>query len=111
MKKLILTLTLCLSYFISNAQNEMSYEAVTYINNVSSEEVPRFIELHKKFTDMGVGKNRKATGEWLFRHWYGSGHTFVMYDQYNAPNNRAIIYKALEFFISESSNSNRQKMD
>ena len=62
----------------------MSYEAVTYINNVSSEEVPRFIELNKKFTDMGVGKNRKATGEWLFRHWYGSGHTFVMFDQYNS---------------------------
>ena len=56
MKKIILTLTLCLSYFISKCSNEMSYEAVTYINNVSSEEVPRFIELHKKFTDMGVGK-------------------------------------------------------
>jgi hypothetical protein len=83
MKKLFYTLTLCLTFVLSNAQNTLTYEAVTYINNVSSAEVPRFIELHKKFTDMSIGENRKATGEWLFRHWYGSGHTFVMYDQYN----------------------------
>ena len=108
MKQLILTLTLCLSYFISNAQNEMSYEAVTYINNVSSEEVPRFIELHKKFTDMGVGKNRKATGEWLFRHWYGSGHTFVMYDQYNSMED---YHSDSEIFLQNVKNKIEATMD
>ena len=81
MKKLIFTL-LSFSFMLSYAQNTMTYESVTYINDVAVSDVPRFIELHKKFADMGAGENRKSTGEWLFRHWYGSGHTFVMYDQY-----------------------------
>jgi len=81
MKRIFSTL-ITLSFVIVNAQNKMSYESVTYINDLSISEVPRFIELHKKFADMAAGENRKATGEWLFRHWYGSGHTFVLYDQY-----------------------------
>jgi hypothetical protein len=32
---------------------------------------------------MSLSENRKMTGHWLFRHWYGSGHTFVIYSQYN----------------------------
>jgi len=83
MKKLFITLSLLLCFVLANAQNSMTFESVTYINGVGASDVPRFIELHKKFADMAVGENRKATGEWLFRHWYGSGHTFVLYDQYN----------------------------
>ena len=81
MKKLIFSLLL-FSFVLSHAQNTMSYESVTYINDVAVSDIPRFIELHKKFADMAAGENRKSTGEWLFRHWYGSGHTFVLYDQY-----------------------------
>jgi hypothetical protein len=83
MKKLFFTLILSLSILVSNAQNTMTYESATYLNDISASEVPRFIELHKKFVDMSIGENRKITGEWLFRHWYGSGHTFVIYEQYN----------------------------
>ena len=66
------------------AQDDVTYESALYINDVSISEIPRFIELHKKFTDMSLGENRRMTGEWLFRHWYGSGHTFVIYTQYKS---------------------------
>ena len=68
------------------AQDEVqrSYEAVTYINDVSVSEIPTFVSLYEKFTNLSMGENRTMTGQWLFRHWYGSGHTFVIYTQYNS---------------------------
>jgi|TARA_B110000503_G_scaffold140088_1_gene230077 hypothetical protein len=83
MRKLIFTFTFFLCFGFLNAQNTLTYESATYFNDISASEVPRFIELHKKFEDLAMGKNRKLTGGWLFRHWYGSGHTFVIYEQYN----------------------------
>ena len=77
MKKLFLSLSFLLCFVMSNAQNTMTYESVTYINGLGISDIPRFIELHKKFADLAAGENRKATGQWLFRHWYGSGHAFV----------------------------------
>lgn len=64
------------------SQDRMTFESATYLNEISVDQIPRFIELHKKFTDMSMGENRKINGDWLFRHWYGSGHTFVIYQQY-----------------------------
>ena len=84
MKKFLFTLVLLISFVFANAQNNRTFESAMYINDLSITEVSRFIELHKKFADMGAGDNRKATGDWLFRHWYGSGHTFVIYSQYNS---------------------------
>jgi hypothetical protein len=84
MKKLFLSLSFLLCFLMSNAQNTMTYESVTYINGLGISDIPRFIELHKKFADLAAGENRKATGQWLFRHWYGSGHAFVLYDQYDS---------------------------
>lgn len=69
-----------------NAQDNVkrSYESVTYINDVSVSEIPTFVSLYEKFTNLSMGENRTMTGQWLFRHWYGSGHTFVIYTQYNS---------------------------
>ena len=83
MKKLLLLFVAFLS-ISTYAQDDVTYESALYINDVSISEIPRFVELHKKFTDMSLGENRKMTGEWLFRHWYGSGHTFVIYTQYKS---------------------------
>ena len=33
---------------------------------------------------MSLGENRTMTGEWVFRHWYGSDHSSVIYSQYNS---------------------------
>ena len=60
------------------AQDDNTYESALYINDLAISEMPRFVELYKKFTDMYLGENRIMTGEWVFRHWYGSGHSFVI---------------------------------
>ena len=83
MKKLILLLIALLS-ISAYAQDERTYESALYINDVAISEMPRFVELHKKFTDMSLGENRTMTGEWVFKHWYGSGHSFVIYSQYSS---------------------------
>jgi len=83
MKKLILIFIALLS-ISAYAQDDNTYESALYINDVAISEMPRFVELHKKFTDMSLGENRTMTGEWVFRHWYGSGHSFVIYSQYNS---------------------------
>ena len=90
MKKIFFTFLITILYFTSYGQEtpppppeKLTFESATYFHNVSANEVPRFVELYKKFTDMSlIGKKRTITGEYLFRHWYGSGHTFVAYQQY-----------------------------
>ena len=77
MKKLTLVFIVSLS-ISAYAQDENTYEPALYINDLAISEMPRFVELHKKFTDMYLGENRIMTGEWVFRHWYGSGHSFVI---------------------------------
>jgi len=84
MKKLFLFLLPILFTLSINAQDDRTYEAVTYLNDISVSEIPRFVELHKKFSNMAHDENRLVTGDWLFRHWYGSGHTFVIYRQFNS---------------------------
>ncbi|MDG2372538.1 MAG: hypothetical protein P8L83_07990 [Flavobacteriaceae bacterium] len=83
MKKIFFTFLITILSFSTYGQDKRTYESVVYFNDIAASKVPRFIELHKKFTDMSlISKNRKITGEWLFRHWYGSGHTFALYQQY-----------------------------
>ncbi len=84
MRKLITSLFLAILSFSVYAQDDKTYESATYVNDISASEIPRFVELYKKFTNMSMGENRTLTGEWLFRHWYGSGHTFVIYSQYKS---------------------------
>ena len=83
MKKTVTILLLAILPFTGFTQEKQVYESITYINDVSVSEIPRFVELFKKFTDMSMGENRTMTGEWVFRHWYGSGHTFTIASQYN----------------------------
>ncbi|MBT3588546.1 MAG: hypothetical protein HN507_07850 [Flavobacteriaceae bacterium] len=84
MKKTLTILLLIILPFTGFTQEKQVYESITYINDVSVSEIPRFVELFKKFTDMSMGENRTMTGEWVFRHWYGSGHTFTIASQYNS---------------------------
>ena len=78
MKKTVTILLLAILPFTGFTQEKQVYESIAYINDVSVSEIPRFVELFKKFTDMSMGENRTMTGEWLFRHWYGSGQTFTV---------------------------------
>ena len=55
----------------------------TYVD-VPLNKVQRFIELHKKVTDLSQGEGRTIQEHWVYRHWYGSGAAIVIYDQYNS---------------------------
>ncbi len=56
---------------------------ITYLD-VPATKINRFIELHKQVTDLSMDESRTIKGHWLFRHWYGSGASIVMYDQYDS---------------------------
>ena len=79
MKKLIVIVAFFCNYFVS-AQAVMES---TYVD-VPLNKVQRFIELHKKVTDLSQGEGRTVQGHWVYRHWYGSGAAIVIYDQYNS---------------------------
>ena len=83
MKKIIVLFAVTVFCFQGFCQGSYTFESAVYIHDVEVSKIKRFVELYKKFTDMSLSENRKMTGHWLFRHWYGSGHTFVIYSQYN----------------------------
>tara|TARA_B110000967_G_scaffold201993_1_gene240083 strand:+ start:3608 stop:4570 length:963 start_codon:yes stop_codon:yes gene_type:complete len=79
MKKLIFILAVFGSTFI-NAQSVIE---TTFVE-VPLAEIDTFIELHKKVTDMAQGEGRTIKGHWAYRHWYGSGASIVLYDQFDS---------------------------
>ena len=79
MKKLIFILAVFGSTFI-NAQSVIE---TTFVE-VPLAEIDNFIELHKKVTDMAQGEGRTIKGHWAYRHWYGSGASIVLYDQFDS---------------------------
>lgn len=56
---------------------------ITYLD-VPATKINRFIELHQQVTDLSMGDSRTIKGHWLYRHWYGSGASIVIYDQYDS---------------------------
>ena len=55
----------------------------TYVD-VPLNKVKRFIELHKKVTDLSQGEDRTIQSHWVYRHWFGSGAAILIYDEYNS---------------------------
>jgi len=55
----------------------------TYVD-VPLNKVQRFIELHKKVTDLSQGEGRTIQEHWVYKHWYGSGDAILIYDEYNS---------------------------
>ena len=56
----------------------------TYLD-VPATKIGKFVELHKTITDMSMGEERTLQSQWVYRHWYGSGHSIVIYDIYASP--------------------------
>jgi len=77
-KQIVITAFFC-TYFVSG-QTVMES---TYVD-VPLNKVQRFIELHKKVTDLYQGEDRTVQGHWVYRHWYGSGAAILIYDEYNS---------------------------
>ena len=79
MKKIILLFAV-LYGLNSSAQAVME---TTYLD-VPLNEIGKFIELHKKVVDMSMHEDRKIKGHWVYRHWYGSGPSIAVYDQFDS---------------------------
>ena len=80
MKKLSLIIMLLATVTMS-AQGIME---ATYLD-VPASKIGRFGQLHKTITDMSMGEERTLQDQWVYRHWYGSGHSIVIYDLYASP--------------------------
>ena len=80
MKKFSLIIMLLATVTMS-AQGIME---ATYLD-VPASKIGRFAQLHKTITDMSMGEERTLQDQWVYRHWYGSGHSIVIYDLYASP--------------------------
>jgi len=50
---------------------------ITYFD-IPADKVGEFIRTHKQFMDISLTEDRKVEGQWVYRHWYGSGHAVVV---------------------------------
>jgi hypothetical protein len=84
MKFLKLTFALMLSLII-NAQSVMD---ITYMD-IPATEIGEFIEVHKQFTDITIEEGREMNGQWVYRHWYGSGASVVVMTYFDSAESAA----------------------
>ena len=79
MKKINLIIMLLATVTMSAQQ----VTEITYLD-VPATKIGKFAELHKTITDMSMGEERTLQGQWVYRHWYGSGPTVVVYTSYGS---------------------------
>ena len=64
--------------------------------DIPIQKIGRFMELHEQVTNMQLGEKRTLQGQWVMSHYYGSGPTIVVQDNYasaeDAVNDDAWIH-------------------
>ena len=60
--------------FSLSAQSVMD---ITYMD-IPVTELGNFIDIHKEFTNITIEEGREINGQWVYRHWYGSGASIVI---------------------------------
>ena len=85
---------------------------MTYLH-VPGPEIGKFAQLHKKITDMAQGEGRTIQDQWVFRHWYGSGHSIVIVDIFNSAEDAVNddIWGALGSNYEKLSDEEKKEMD
>ena len=73
MKKLKIFLAIFFTFSLS-AQSVMD---ITYMD-IPVTELGNFIDIHKEFTNITIEEGREINGQWVYRHWYGSGASIVI---------------------------------
>ena len=76
--KLLNYLAVMLFVFSVNAQNVINQ---TYLD-VPLNKIGEFVDLHEKVTNASIGEGRTIARSFVYRHWYGSGPSIVVYTQY-----------------------------
>jgi len=77
--KLVFALVFAMSLY---GQEQVVWN-VTYLD-VPAAEVNDFTQLHKDFTNLALGESRTLLDQWVYRHYYGSGASIVIYDLYSS---------------------------
>ena len=58
---------------------------ISYLD-VPIQKIGRFMELHEQVTNMALGEKRTLQGQWVMSHYYGSGPSIVVQDNYASAN-------------------------
>ena len=82
MKILKLAFALMVTFSITAQTNsENSVINFTYYD-IPVQKIGKFLELHKQMADIQLGDKRKLQGQWVYRHYYGSGASIIIQDNY-----------------------------
>ena len=92
MKKFITFLFLIVSCVLV-AQNVVN---ITYVT-VPRQDSETFLELHKKFTNLSLGEDRKIVNSGMFAHAFAGDYTYAIYD----------FYQTAEDLVKDSDISNK----
>jgi hypothetical protein len=71
------TLKLFLVLLFTTSISAQGVVDITYFD-LPADKVGEFIRTHKQFMDITLDEDRKIEGQWVYRHWYGSGHAVVV---------------------------------
>ena len=85
MKNLFTFLLLTVSFALF-AQNVVN---ITYVT-VPRQDSETFLELHKKFTNLSLGKERVLVSSGIFAHAFAGDYTYAIYDFYNSAEDLVI---------------------
>ena len=102
---------LALLLFVTHLSAQSVIE-ITYLD-VPAVKINRYVELHKKMADFTMSDERTLKGQWLYRHWYGSGASVVIYDQYDSAEDAVNddFRKAYQDHYKKLSEEQQKEMD
>ena len=96
-----------LALFISFTVSAQAVQDITYFD-IPTDQVGEFIQTHKKFMDVTMNDERKVQGQWVYRHFYGSGASVAVFTDF-ANINDAVNDDPWASFRSKWQSSNEDE--
>ena len=70
-----------LALFITLTVTAQAVQDITYFD-IPTDQVGEFVQTHKKFMDTTMNDERKVQGQWVYRHFYGSGASVAVFTDF-----------------------------
>ncbi len=80
--KTIKTIFALLFVLSISAQEERIWDVTYY--DIPADQIGEFVQTHASFMNISANEDSKIIGQWVYRHWYGSGPTVVVYTSYGS---------------------------
>ena len=112
MKLFRLLLAMLVTFTIVAQDNsEDSVINFTYYD-IPVQQIGEFLDLHKQMSDIQLGDKRKLQGQWVYRHYYGSGASIIIQDNYASASDAVTDDEWVHFREKweTSTEEERQKM-